>query len=154
MLFELNAPYWEADGKKPVMWTDGYAGRVMVIQGNDGNYTGIRTWTTGLQARALDKMSYADGIATVQATLEAIRPAMRGNLKAIRAWSWQRQVESGGTYATWSAGQIRDYANTMSNPAGRVFFAGEHTAKLERGMEGACESGERAAFEIAEMLEG
>ena len=32
------------------------------------------------------------------------------------------------------------------------FFAGEHTAVSYRGMEGAMESGERAALEVARML--
>ncbi len=40
----------------------------------------------------------------------------------------------------------------MAKPAGRIHFSGEHTARLDRGMEGALESGERAAFEIMERL--
>jgi monoamine oxidase len=33
-----------------------------------------------------------------------------------------------------------------------MFFCGEHTAKENRGMEGALESAERAVFEAAEIL--
>jgi monoamine oxidase len=36
----------------------------------------------------------------------------------------------------------------MSKPFGRLHFAGEHTRRLEVGMEAAMESGERAALEI------
>ena len=40
----------------------------------------------------------------------------------------------------------------MCSPAGRLFFAGEHTAEAYRGMEAAMESGERAALEIMRAL--
>jgi monoamine oxidase len=43
---------------------------------------------------------------------------------------------------------VSDFGLAMAAPAGRIHFAGEHTAKLSTGMEGACESGERAAIEI------
>ena len=35
----------------------------------------------------------------------------------------------------------------IANSLGRIHFAGEHTALTNRGMEGAMESGERAALE-------
>jgi monoamine oxidase len=36
----------------------------------------------------------------------------------------------------------------MAQAHGRIHFCGEHTAVSNRGMEGAMESGERAALEI------
>ncbi len=36
----------------------------------------------------------------------------------------------------------------VAQPAGHVHFAGEHTAILHSGLEGAMESGERAAREV------
>ena len=46
---------------------------------------------------------------------------------------------------------IRD-STAIRAPAGRLFFAGEHTAEAYRGMEAAMESGERAALEIMRAL--
>ena len=40
----------------------------------------------------------------------------------------------------------------MAEAAGRIHFAGEHTSVVTRGMEAAMESGERVAFEVADML--
>ena len=40
----------------------------------------------------------------------------------------------------------------MFQPHGRVHFCGEQTAVSARGMEGAMESGERAAIEVATLL--
>jgi monoamine oxidase len=39
----------------------------------------------------------------------------------------------------------------MSARAGRLHFAGEHTRRLEVGMEAAMESGERVALEVLEV---
>ena len=39
-----------------------------------------------------------------------------------------------------------------ASPSGRVHFCGEHTAVSNRGMEGAMESGERAAFEVLGLV--
>jgi len=44
------------------------------------------------------------------------------------------------------------FPRAMSKPHGRIHFWWEHTALLNRGMEGAMESGERAALEILERL--
>lgn len=40
----------------------------------------------------------------------------------------------------------------MNNPIGPIFFAGEHTARSNRGIEAALESGERVSKEIEEYL--
>jgi len=40
----------------------------------------------------------------------------------------------------------------MFTPHGRVHFCGEQTAVANRGMEGAMESGERAAIEVLAYL--
>ena len=40
----------------------------------------------------------------------------------------------------------------MTKPHERLHFAGEHTRRLEVGMESAMETGERAALEILERL--
>ena len=55
-------------------------------------------------------------------------------------------------YAFWRPGMIAKYKEKMAQPAGPVHFAGEHTSESTRGLEGAMESGERAAFEVMDML--
>ena len=46
-------------------------------------------------------------------------------------------------------GEVRRFRAQVGEPAGRVYFAGEHIGQIDPGMEGACESGERAAGAIA-----
>ena len=80
--------------------------------------------------------------------LNEIRPATQGALAPLTTVSWQDTPFSDGAYDHWRPGEIARFAQQLATPIGRVHFAGSHTARLENGMEGALESGERAALEI------
>ena len=110
------------------------------------------SYANGHVADRLDRLEPADATSLVLAELERIRPATRGQLQPVKVVSWQRDVHAGGVYAAWAPGHITAFANGMSLPDGRLHFAGEHTARLQRGMEGAMESGERVALEVLEKL--
>ena len=97
-------------------------------------------------------MTPADADAYVRAHLARLRPSTQGQLRAIRVHSNQNDPFFGGSYAYWKPGMSLRFPQAMSRPHGRIHFAGEHTATLHRGMEGAMESGERAALEILATL--
>jgi monoamine oxidase len=78
----------------------------------------------------------------------AMRPAAKGQLEVLKVLSWQQDPFAGGAYAAWAPGQISRFANLIGRARGRLHFSGEHTADAMRGMEGAMESGERAALEV------
>ncbi len=157
-VFQLHfvpaAPYWEADELPVNMWTDTLAGRVFAQRrhADDDGISSLMCFVSGRSAAYLDRLPLADAARRVQDTLCRLRPAARGKLEAVSAVSWQRDPYAGGAYAAWAPGQVAAFAQTLARPAQRVHFAGEHTAQVERGMEGAMESGERAAFEVIERL--
>lgn len=64
--------------------------------------------------------------------------------------NWMADEFSGGCYVgTFPPGVLTAYGRVLRMPFGRVHFAGTITATLWAGyMEGAIESGERAAFEV------
>ena len=82
----------------------------------------------------------------------ALAPASRGRIELGEMVSWMREPFNEGTWAIWKPGQIASSANLMFRPHGRIHFAGEHTAFSNSGMEGAAESGERAALEVMRAL--
>jgi monoamine oxidase len=47
-------------------------------------------------------------------------------------------------------GQVTVHWKTLNEPAGRLFFAGEHATPIQGFMEGAVESGQRVARKIME----
>ena len=147
--FVPTRPFWEADGLPPSIWSDSLAGRAFALRGNgDETITMIQCFITGPAALQLDAMSADAALAAVQSDLEQIRPACKGALQPARLVSWGKDRWAGGAYACWQPGQIRTFANALEAPAGRLQFAGEHTARFSRGIEGALESGERAAAAI------
>ena len=84
----------------------------------------------------------------VAAVLAKIRPSTRGQLEMLHVQSCARSPFGAGDWVYWQPGQVRKYGLHMRDGLDRVVFCGEHTAIMQRGMEGAFESGERAAMEI------
>ena len=147
-------PYWEDDGLNPNMFTNSLAG--MVLAEHKGaapeEITSLTIWIRGLNAAWMDQQGTDTAIAAVISDLERQRPAAKGQLEVLGYKSWYRDPFSAGDWAVWQPGQITEFGTAVGKPHGRIHFCGEHTAIANRGMEGAMESGERAALEIFELL--
>lgn len=149
--FTATEPFWEADGNSPEMWTDTVAGHVIANMhdvDDDDEITSFTAWARGHTAVRLDQIDRKDAQAWVISEIERIRPAAKGKIEARYIKSWVRDPFAGGDYAIWGPGQVTEFISEVGKPHGRIHFCGEHTALSNRGMEGAMESGERAAFDI------
>jgi len=145
-----KTPFWEEDGMSPNMFTDSLAG--MVIAEHKGatpaDITSLTVWLRGERAVWTDSVSEQEAINAVVADLERLRPAAKGQLEVMGYKSWYHDPFANGDWAVWKPGQITQLAHDIATPHGRLHFCGEHTAQSNRGMEGAMESGERAALEV------
>jgi monoamine oxidase len=65
--------------------------------------------------------------------------------------SWSQYQFSGGAFSMFKPGQETDLAPYISIPEGRVHFAGEHTSTTPAWIEGAIQSGIRAAHEVTNL---
>ena len=148
---ETDAHYWEDDGLPAGMWMDTTPGR-MGPQTENGEAVGLYVFSTGRLAQYLNRLPQEAADARLISDLVAARPAAKGKVRVVRSWSWVNDPYAGGTYAFWRPGMIAKYKTDMVKPAGSVHFAGEHTSDSTRGLEGAMESGECAAFEVMDML--
>ena len=148
--FAHKSEFWEADGFAPSVFTDTSAGMFSAIRnGSDPReVTGFSAWVMGRNAARLDALSPEAAGARVMGEIEAVRPAARGQLQFIGKQSWGADPFARGAWAYFRPGQITRFAATMGASHGRVRFCGEHLAEANRGMEGAMESGERAAMGI------
>lgn len=153
VLFRVEDAYWEQDGLPATMWTDTDIGQLLAYPyGPGGGTTSAAVWLSGAAAIAADRLTPAQLIQRTMATLKRIRPRAAAALQPIKVFSWQQERYTGGTWASWAPGQITGFANEIARPHGRVHFAGEHTARLERGMEGAMESADRVVLEVLDRL--
>lgn len=147
----VKGKFWEADNMPAGMWSDSLVGRTLPIR-DGAEVVGLYAFLTGKQAMRLNRMTLE---AAGQAYMDALhrqRPATKGKVKLERAWSWVNDAYAGGMYAYWRPGMIAKFKEHMAKPAGNVYFCGEHTAASTRGLEGALESGERAAYEILDKI--
>jgi monoamine oxidase len=146
--------FWEKDGLNPNMFTDGLPGMVLAEHKGEKpeEITSLAVWVRGHQAIRLDELEQKQAIRAVVKSIEKLRPAAKGQLEVRAFKSWARDPFSGGDWAVWQPGQVNAFAGAVAQPHGRIHFCGEHTAQANRGMEGAMESGERAAVEVLQYL--
>lgn len=148
--------FWESDGLPPSMWTDSISARFLALNNNPADPSEITSFVIYANDRVAQNLDHLGAEAANKYILEhmaKIRPSTKGSLEFIRFLSWQNDPFAGGAYAAWKPGQITGFGKEIADPAGRIHFAGEHTSTVTRGMEAAMESGERAAFEVANMLQ-
>ncbi|SDK27593.1 flavin monoamine oxidase family protein [Sediminibacillus albus] len=66
------------------------------------------------------------------------------------AFSWNLNPFSAGCFSLFKPNQLTEFSEVIKQPEGRIHFAGEHTSSHHGWIEGAIESGVRAAIEVNE----
>jgi monoamine oxidase len=95
-------------------------------------------------AAKTDAQSLALGVDLVADAFPGIRSAFEKGI--IHQWAQDRWSQ--GAFVAFAPGQMTALLPEIARPDDRVHFAGEHTSSWMGWMEGALESGERAAREI------
>jgi monoamine oxidase len=138
--------FWRDDGQPATLWTDHpLIGRVFVL-GEDPPL--LKVWIAGPNTIAAGLLRTDELAARAISAIEAARPTARGQLTLLRHFSWQNQPFANGIYHHIGAGQGAMLAAATAHTGQRLHFAGEHLAVAASGMEGALESGERAAMAV------
>lgn len=147
--FTVTGEYW--GDQTPSLWTDTPAERLFATADDSGEVSNITMWTTGEQALAFSALAGETQSNALYDALYAIYPQAKGKVELQAVRDWNSDALAGGSWLRWQPGQITEFAAVLAEPAGRLFFAGEHTAITNTGMEGAMESAERAVGEIMAM---
>jgi monoamine oxidase len=142
--------FWETDGFAPSLFTDSRAGMIAASRDrlNPGEVTSLAAWVMGDAAASLDRLPADQAGNAVVREIERIRPAAAGQLEVIGTHSWGADPYAAGAWAYFRPGDVTRFAGIIGRAHGRLHFCGEHLATANRGMEGALESGERAAAEV------
>ena len=97
----------------------------------------------------LAALGVADGPATWAARVAGLRPELTADAGRALLTTWNDDPWAGESYSALTVTVAGGDEDLLAAPAGRVHFAGEHTAGDWAGlMEGALRSGERAAREV------
>ncbi len=148
VILEATAPFWEADGFGPSMYTDGPLERVFAVKNADGSIRHLRVWVNGDGADRFDRLAAPDVGAFTIREIGRLRPAAVGKLKYRLHYSWGENPFINGHRHVFRPGQIKRFARQMDQPWQRIHFAGEHLRRVETGLEAAMETAERAVLEI------
>jgi monoamine oxidase len=107
----------------------------------------LHSYATGKNARAaaaLDEKSRTDAALT---DMERLFPGMRKSLLRSTSIAWDEDEWSRGAFAWFRPGQMFELPRQLDQPVERIYFAGEHASSYPGWMQGALESGLRAAAE-------
>jgi monoamine oxidase len=102
----------------------------------------------GPEAAKVAALDPAARLAFAADNLDKVHPGFKAVAEGGASVSWGDDPWAGGGYAWWKPGQLTTWMPELARAEGRLHFAGEHTSALSRTMEGALESGNRAAREI------
>lgn len=149
-LLQFARRFWRAPGRARAFGSALPFGAVWEGNEEQRGRAGILTLLAGGGASDLTQEIVArDGPSGLIPALDWLG-AKPADLLASRQIVWENDPYARGGYAYFDPGFDPDLRQWLARPAGRLFFAGEHTSIRWQGyMNGAVESGRRAAAEIA-----
>ena len=109
---------------------------------------------SAMSAETLGRMSDADRLRTALSETAKIWPEAPRHFEGGAVKYWNEDPWIRGSYSFEGVGQARDFLQIARAAEGRVHFAGEHTSIHRASMNGALESGVRAAAEVRQAEGG
>jgi monoamine oxidase len=123
-------------------------------EGQSGDRGIVEAFVAGTAARRLASMDPAACIRHVRRQIARIHPRLDEHVERATIHAWDDEPWSGGDYAWFRPGEVRAFLPHLASPEGRVHFAGDHTSARPGWMQGALDSGARAADEVLAALAG
>jgi len=151
MLLQFSRRFWRVTGRPLAFGSDRTTGAVWDGNEQQPGPRGVLSLLAGGSAsEGLRTLIARRGVGGVVRELAWLgRPA---RLLADRTVTWEHDPWSRGGYAYFDATFDPRARDWLARPFGRVLFAGEHTSiKWQGYMDGAIESGQRAAAEIVAL---
>lgn len=141
--------FWTGEGLGISAYTDlpvmAIVNSTLMQQGTRGI---LDSYTAGEQARRVTELKETERLKFTLSQVEKVYPAIRKNFEGGTSVCWDEDRHARGAYAWFKPGQMSDLLPHIALPEGRIHFAGEHVSSWPGWMQGAFQSGHRAAREI------
>jgi monoamine oxidase len=108
----------------------------------------LMSFTSGADAEKLGRLPENERLRVALEEATRIWPEAPQHWEGAAVKYWNEDPWARGSYSFNGVGQAHDFLEIARTPEGRVHFAGEHTSIHRASMNGALESGVRAAEEI------
>ena len=151
-----DEPFWRAEGLSGQATGDGEGARIVFDNSPaDGSPGVLLGFLEGDEARRLGRRTAAE---RRQAVLDSFVRYFGPRAAAPAGYAeldWQQEQWSGGCYGTLFGPNVwTRYGHALREPVGPIYWAGTETATTWSGyMDGAVQSGERAAAEVLASLD-
>jgi monoamine oxidase len=155
ILFQTRHRFWE--------WEDGIVGGTTVTDlpirricypsfsdPNEERGTLLASYTWGQDALRWGAMDAEDTIEQALEDVAQIHPSITSEFEVGAVQNWYDDPWARGAFALFEPEQQSRLQESIVAPEGRIHFAGEHTSLYHAWIQGALESGIRAAKEINE----
>ncbi|HKG13056.1 MAG TPA: FAD-dependent oxidoreductase [Pyrinomonadaceae bacterium] len=146
---QTSSKFWLGEGLTGAATTD--LSNMLVFDGAPGQSPRrgiIEAYFAGAQARRLTAMREPERVLSTLALMEKVHPRVRREFEVGATKCWDADEWARGAYAWYRPGQMASLLPHVARPEGRIHFAGEHASSTFGWMQGAFESGNRAAREI------
>ncbi|PWB76369.1 MAG: hypothetical protein C3F07_03750 [Anaerolineales bacterium] len=149
VMIEYRKRFWDEVGWNGRLATDAPIVYTWHATSHIEHERGILTaYTGGDHAVELSALSDDERIQAAVATIEKVFPRSSDLIEHTETVAWLNEPYTRASYMALAPGQVTAHWMTLFEPAGRLFFAGEHATAIQGYMEGAVESGQRAAATI------
>ncbi len=153
-LLQFSSRFWRSPGRARAFGTPLPFGAIWEANEEQRGRPGILSFLSGGNAsdltQALVAKEGAQGLARAVAFLGSPRATLLGSRQVV----WEHDPWARGGYAFYDPAFDPELRAWLWRPCGRLFFAGEHTSIRWQGyMNGAVETGRRAAAEIAAVCQ-
>jgi len=108
----------------------------------------LASYTWGEDAQRWGSLSPEDRVLQALEDVARIHPQTAGEFEVGASKMWHDDEFAGGAFALFDPGQQTLLYDAIVAPEGRIHFAGEHASLAHAWIQGAIESGIRAAAEI------
>ncbi len=140
--------FWEAEGLNGWGTTDWPEELWHPTWNAPGPEGVLLTYVRGDLANELDGLDGDARVARVLAHWEEFLPGAVSHFASGMSHSWQLDPWSRAAWASPTTAQDRELGNALARPEGPLHFAGEHVSGARGWINGALESGLRAAMEM------
>jgi monoamine oxidase len=117
--------------------------------GQPGTRGILMSYNRGPKAQALGRQAEAAQLRFGVNAIEEVFPGIRKHFERGIVKVWDRDPWARGAIAYFLPGQVTSLQPHLAQSEGRIYFAGEHASAVRGWMQGALESGQRVAREIA-----
>lgn len=146
VLIEYRKRFWIEQGWNGHLATDSPIVLTWHATSHVEDEHGILTVYTGGRSGAnLAALPDEERIRVAVAEIEKVFPGSSDLIECTTTIAWPNEPYTRGSYAALAPGEVTAHWKTLFEPAGRLFFAGEHATDIQGFMEGAVESGQRVA---------